>query len=188
MKVLGDFLPVVLFLIAYKTLGLMEATAVLMGVTSIQMLIVWVKHRKLEKSQLLTLAAVLILGGATLLFRNENIIKWKPTVVYWLMAVAFIGGRFFGDRKPITERMLGKSLELSPRIWRLLDNSWTIFFILTGALNLLIAFSFDTDTWVNFKLFGLLGLTLLFALVQGVVISRFAKPTEKQSQQEEVRP
>jgi intracellular septation protein len=185
MKVLGDFLPVVLFLITYKLQGLMAATAVLMTVTSIQMLLLWLRHRKLEKGQLLTLVAVLLLGGATLLFRNENIIKWKPTVVYWLMAIAFFVGRFVGERKTITERMLGKSFVLAPNIWRRLDEAWILFFILTGCLNLVVAFQFDTDTWVNFKLFGLLGLTLVFALAQGIVISRFSKSPEKQNQQEE---
>ncbi len=125
-----------------------------------------------DMMQLVTLAMVVILGGATLLFRNELFIKWKPTVVYWVLGCIFLGSQLLSE-KTLVQKMLDKSLSLPPKAWTKLNISWFSFFFFMGVLNLVIVYSFDTDTWVNFKLFGTLGLTVIFVVVQGVLVSRY---------------
>jgi Intracellular septation protein A len=121
---------------------------------------------------LITLALIIILGGATLIFHDETFIKWKPTIVNWGFALVFLGSHFIG-KKPIVRRLMDQALYLPEKVWNRLSYMWVVFFIFSGIANLYVAFNYDTDTWVNFKLFGLMGLTLAFILVQGVYISRY---------------
>ncbi|MBV0933425.1 septation protein A [Marinobacterium weihaiense] len=172
MKLLLDFLPVIIFFAVYKFSGdFILATAVLIPATLLQMAYTWFKTHTIEKMQLVTLGLVVVLGGATILLDNKAFLQWKPTVVNWLFAAAFLGSHFIGS-KTIVERMMGASLELPARIWRQLNTGWVLFFTLMGILNLAVMYTLSEEAWVNFKLFGMLGCTLVFVLAQGVYISR----------------
>lgn len=182
MKLLFDFLPIALFFVAYKLADLYVATGVLIVVTLAQVGWVWLRQRRVEKLPLFTAGLVLVLGGATLLLHDPMFVKWKPTVVNWLFAIAFIGSLFIGQ-KPLLARMLGEQLELPLPVWVKLTLAWAIFFLAMGAANLYVAFTFDENTWVNFKLFGMLGLTLLFVLAQAAYMSRHIKPDDTSSKE-----
>lgn len=171
MKYLFDFFPVLLFFIAYKLFDIYVATAVIIGATFLQVGVFWLKHRRFQTSHLVTLVLVSGFGGATLLLHNPNFIKWKPTVLNWLFAAAFLGSQFIGE-KSLVQRMMDQAVALPAAIWRRLNLSWVVFFIIMGAANLYVAFNFSENTWVNFKLFGIMGLTLLFVLLQALFISR----------------
>lgn len=180
MKLLLDFLPVIIFFGVYKsTDDIILATAVLIPATLLQMLYTWIRSHKIEKMQLVTLALVILLGGATVVFQDKTFIQWKPTVVNWLFGVAFLGSQFIGS-KPIVQRLMESNLELPAIAWRQLNIAWVIFFIVMGVLNLLVAYNFSEETWVNFKLFGMLGLTLVFILAQGMYLSRHIQNTDNQ--------
>jgi len=174
MKLLFDFLPILLFFIAYKMADIYVATGVLIVVTLAQTGWIWLRQHRIEKLPLFTAGLVLVLGGATLLLKDPMFVKWKPTVVNWLFAVAFLGSRFIGQ-KTLLERMMGGQLELPGPIWVKLTFAWAIFFFAMGVANLYVAFNFDENTWVNFKLFGMLGLTLVFVLAQAAYMSRHLK-------------
>lgn len=174
MKLLFDFFPILLFFVVFKTNGIFAATAVAIIATFLQVGLFWYKHRRFEKMHLITLTLISVFGGATLLLEDEIFIKWKPTVLNWLFAVAFIGSQFIG-KKTIAERMMGKTIELPNAIWGRLNWSWAVFFILLGFANVFVLYNYDTDTWVNFKLFGMMGLTVLFVVVQSLVLARFIK-------------
>ncbi|HPF57650.1 MAG TPA: septation protein A [Candidatus Competibacteraceae bacterium] len=174
MKLLFDFLPILLFFIAYKVADIYIATGVLIIVTLMQTGWIWLRRRQLEKLPLITAGLVLVLGGATLLLKDPTFVKWKPTVVNWLFAVAFLGSCFIGQ-KTLLERMLGGQLELPAPVWVKLTLAWAVFFLAMGVANLYVAFTFDENTWVNFKLFGMLGLTVVFVLAQAAYMSRHLK-------------
>ena len=173
MKLLVDFLPIVIFFIVYKMTGdLILATAVLIPATMLQMGYTWLTTKKVEKMQLVTLILVVVLGGLTVALQDGQFIKWKPTIVNWLFGLVFLGSQFIG-KKPVVQRLMGKSMELPSRIWRQLNLAWVIFFAAMGGINLYVAFNYSESTWVDFKLFGMLGLTFVFILAQGVYMSRF---------------
>ena len=174
MKLLLDFLPIVLFFVAYKLADIYVATGVLIVVTLAQVGWSWLRQHRVEKLPLITAGLVLVLGGATLVLHDPIFVKWKPTVVNWLFAVAFLASRFIG-RKTLLERMMGGQLELPAPVWVKLTFAWAIFFLAMGVANLYVAFTFDENTWVNFKLFGMLGLTLVFVLAQAAYMSRHLK-------------
>ena len=174
MKLLFDFLPIVLFFAAYKLADIYVATGVLILATLAQVGWVWLRQRRVEKLPLITAGLVLVMGSATLILHDPVFVKWKPTVVNGLFAIAFLGSLVIG-RKTLLERMMGGQLELPPPVWVKLTLAWALFFCLLGAANLYVAFTFDENTWVNFKLFGMLGLTLLFVLAQAAYMSRHLK-------------
>ncbi len=175
MKFLFDFFPVILFFIAYKTSDIYVATVVAIVAGIAQVGYTWLKNRRIENAHIITLVLLVVMGGATLYLQDETFIKWKPTVVNWLFAVAFLGSQFIG-KKPIIQRMLGTTVSLPESIWLRLNMSWVVFFAVLGAANLYVVYTFDTDTWVNFKLFGMLALTFGFVLIQGFFIARHIKP------------
>lgn len=172
MALLFDFFPVLLFFIAYKAAGIFVATAVLIVATIVQLGVGWLRNRKVQVMHLVTAGLVLLFGGLTLAVHDEVFIKWKPTIVYWLFASAFVAMRLF-SRRSLLERLMAEHLALPGHLWPRLDAAWTVFFLALGALNLYVAYAFSTATWVDFKLFGLLGLTLLFVLIQGFYIARY---------------
>jgi intracellular septation protein len=178
MKLLLDFLPIVIFFIVYKTTNdIILATAVLIPATLLQMLYTWIRTHKIEKMQLVTLGLVIVLGGATVLFQDKTFIQWKPTVVNWLFGLAFLGSQFIGE-KTIVERLMGSNISLPSFAWKNLNIAWVVFFIAMGALNLFVAYTFSEEAWVNFKLFGMLGLTVIFIVIQGIYLSRHIENTE----------
>lgn len=172
MKLLFDFFPIILFFVAYQFHGIYVATGVAILATFLQVTISWLKTRKVETMHLITLAIIVVMGGATLYLQDELFIKWKPTVINWLFGVAFLGSQFIGKRTFI-ERMMRNNLTLPAMIWKRLNLVWALFFIVLGCVNLLVVYRFDTETWVNFKLFGMLGLTLVFVFLQAFYLSRY---------------
>jgi intracellular septation protein len=182
MKILLDFLPVIVFFAVYKfTNDILLATAVLIPATLLQMLYSWRVQGKIEKMQLVTLVLVVLLGGATLAFQDKAFIQWKPTIVNWLFAVGFLATQFIGD-KTVVERLMGSSMELPKGIWSRLNLAWVAFFIAVGIVNLYVAYNFSEEIWVDFKLFGMLGLTILFIILQGLYIAKHAKEPEAPSE------
>lgn len=175
MKPLADLLPVLLFFAAYKLYDLYLATAVLMGATALQTGAIWLWKRRVETAQKVALLLVLLFGGATLLLHDELYIKWKPTAINLLFGLAFLLSQLTG--KPLVQRMLEGRLELPEKVWRRLNLLWSGFFFFVAGANLAVLSLFSTEVWVNFKLFGLLGLTLLFLLLQALYLSRYLRET-----------
>lgn len=175
MKLLVDFLPIALFFGAYKLYDIWVATGVAIVATFVQ--IAWVRWStgKVEPMHWLSLGVIVLFGGATLLSHNDTFIKWKPTVLYWLMGGALAIGQLF-FRRNLLKALMGAQMTLPEPAWRVINWSWAAFFGVMGMLNLWVAYSFDTDTWVNFKLFGGLGLMIAFVIGQGLYLSRFMKP------------
>ncbi len=171
MKLLSDLFPIILFFVAYKFFGLYVATAVAMTVATIQVVAHWMKTRTFATMQIITMVLILVLGGATLFFHNELFIKWKPTAINWAFALAFILSQIIG-KQPLIKRLLGTNISLPAPIWLRLNWSWVVFFMLMGTANLYVIYNFDTNTWVNFKLFGVLGLTVLFVIIQAIYLTR----------------
>jgi intracellular septation protein len=171
MQLFLDLLPVVAFFIAYKLAGIYVATGVLIVGVLAQTAVSWIRHRKVSPMLLTSAVLVLVFGGLTLLVHDAIFIKWKPTIVDWLFAVAFLVSSFWRGQ-PLVQRLMGEQVQLDAGVWKRLNLMWVGFFAVCGALNLYVAFNFSESTWVNFKLFGLFGLTLVFALLQGVWIAR----------------
>ena len=215
MKQLSDFLPIVLFFIVYKfyldlpdelILSINElipflritpgessdaiylATFVAIVVTLIQVAISAIVIKKVEKMPLITLALLIVFGGATLLFKDPLFIQWKPTAINWLFALVFAGSHFIG-KKTLVQRMMSKALEIEDdRVWVKLNIAWIGFFLVSGIANLLVApeidplnFQFSEDTWVDFKLFGLLGLTVIFVIAQAFYLARYIPSAQEET-------
>ena len=172
MKFLFDFFPIVLFFIAYKLYGIFAATAVAIAASFLQVGLYWLKHRKVENTHLVTLVLIAVFGGLTLILQDETFIKWKPSVINWLFGIVFLGSQFIG-KKNIVERMMGANISLPKFIWPRLNMAWSVFFIALGFANLYVMSYYDTDTWVNFKMFGMMGLTIVFLVGQGFYLARY---------------
>ncbi|HSV45622.1 MAG TPA: septation protein A [Ramlibacter sp.] len=179
MKLLIDFFPILLFFVAFKLWGIYVATAVAIVATIVQ--IAWLRYStgKVEPMQWLSLGVIVLFGGATIVSQSETFIKWKPTVLYWLMGGALLAGQLI-FRKNLLKSLMGAQMTLPDAAWRVMNWSWIGFFAAMGVLNLWVAYNFDTDTWVNFKLFGGLGLMGLFVVCQALYLSRYMKEQEAQ--------
>ncbi len=171
MKILLDFFPIILFFVAFKLGGIYVATAVAIAATVVQIAYLRFKHGKVEPMQWLSLGVIVLFGGATLLAHSETFIKWKPTVLYWLMGGALLVGQLL-FRKNFIKSLMGAQMQLPDAIWNHLNWAWASFFASMGVLNLWVAYNFDTDTWVNFKLFGGMGLMFAFVIAQGLYLAR----------------
>ena len=199
MKLLFDLFPVILFFATFKYYGsnpegaadlvgsllgsavldvkqapILLATVVVIVATMAQIAWVHFRHGKVDKMLWVSLALVTVFGGLTLIFQDETFIKWKPTILYWVFAASMIFAALVLKKNPI-KAMLGEQLTLPDPVWNKVNLSWTAFFAFMGALNLIVAFNFPTDTWVNFKLFGGMGLLLLFVLGQGLMLSKYVE-------------
>jgi intracellular septation protein len=179
MQLLFDFLPVIAFFVAYKLADIFVATFVIIVATVLQVAIHWLRTRRVNPMHLVSAGLVLVFGGLTLAIRDAAFIMWKPTIVNWLFAAAFFASpwRWFGGQ-PLVQRLMstsGTPLGLSPAQWRRLNAMWVAFFLVMGAANIVVFRYFDEATWVNFKLFGMLGLTLVFIVAQGFWIAAQAR-------------
>jgi intracellular septation protein len=188
MKQIAEFLPIALFFIAYQLDGqsislagwtyqfdgIFSATAVLMVATVLQVLFSWAVTRQLEKRLLWLLLAVLVFGGATLIFRNQMFIQWKPTIFNWALALAFGASQFVGD-KNLMERTLGGQIHLPKPIWTRLNLLWVANFIIVGGLNLVVAYGFSEQAWVSYKLYSSIGFTLVLTILTALIISPHLK-------------
>jgi intracellular septation protein len=184
MKFLTDLFPIILFFAAYKLYDFYVATVVIIIATIAQVAITWFRHHKVERMHLITLVLVLFFGGLTLYLKDPIFVQWKPTVVNWLFAIVFVGSQFIGD-KTLIERMMGKNMSLPAAIWQRLNLAWVLFFILMGVVNLYVAFNYSENTWVNFKLFGMMGLTIIFIILQALYMARFITEETPASSTEE---
>ncbi|MCB1893744.1 MAG: septation protein A [Zoogloeaceae bacterium] len=195
MKFFFDLLPVILFFAAYKIAGsdeagaldlarallgdgieakqapILIATLIAIVATAGQIAWVWLRHRKVETMLWVSLAIVTLFGGATLLFHDPTFIKWKPTALYWMFAIALLGSPLL-FRRNLIRKLLEAQMSLPDAIWQRLNLIWALFFAAMGVLNLVVAYRFSESTWVNFKLFGGMGLMLVFVLAQGAWLSR----------------
>lgn len=203
MKLLFDLFPVILFFVAYKlgssypeaaaqlaatTLGgvvadgqipaaqapILLATAVAIVASLLQVGYRIARRQKVEPMLWLSFVVILIFGGATIWLHDETFIKWKPTILYWLFGLILLGGRLFWKRN-LLQSLLGTQIVVEARIWEQMLRLWIVFFAAIGMANLVVAFNFPTDLWVNFKLFGLFGLTLVFTLGIGIWLARHMK-------------
>ncbi len=201
MKLLFDFFPIILFFLSYYQASFLVentfvgqlidpekpdfitatiiATAVAIIASFIQVGYNWISTRKIERMHIFSLMLITVLGSITIFLGNPSFIQWKPTVLNWLFAAVFLGSMRIGD-KPIVQRMMNEHIKLPDNIWKRLNLSWVLFFFISGAANLYVAFYYNVaapadarmDTWVNFKLFGLMGLTIGFVILQAAYLSR----------------
>lgn len=173
MKFLFNFFPILIFYIAYQIFDIFIATAVMIAASTTQVSLYWFKYQKFETMHIAILLLMVVLGGATIAFQNEMFIKWKPTVINWIFGLIFMSSHFIG-RATMIEHVLGGKVSLPSAVWNRLNLSWVIFFMLMGALNVYVAFYYGlelasdarNDSWVSFKLFGIIGLTLAFTFAQ----------------------
>lgn len=183
MKLLIDFFPILLFFVAFKVWGIYAATAVAIVATIVQIAYLRFKNGKVEPMQWMSLGIIVLFGGATLVAQDENFIKWKPTVLYWLMGGALLIGHVV-FKKNFLQKLMGAQLQLPEPVWTTLNWAWTGFFAAMGVLNLWVAYTFDTDTWVTFKMFGGIGLMLVFVIAQALYLGRHLKEPEQAAAKE----
>ena len=199
MKLLFDLFPVILFFATFKYYGsnpegaadllgsllgsavldvkqapILLATVVVIVATMAQIAWVHFRHGKVDKMLWVSLVLVSVFGGMTLIFQDETFIKWKPTILYWVFAGSMAFAALVLKKNPI-KAMLGEQMTLPDPVWGKVNLSWIAFFLFMGVLNLIVAFNFSTDIWVNFKLFGGMGLLLLFVLGQGLMLSKYVE-------------
>ncbi|EXJ13227.1 septation protein A [Imhoffiella purpurea] len=215
MKLLIDFFPILLFFIAYKLAGIYVATGTAIAASAVQVGWSWWRHRRVEKMHLATLGLLVVFGGLTIALQDPIFVMWKPTLVNWLFATAFLASQFVGER-PLIQRMMGHAIEIPAPIWRRLNLLWTLFFVFLGLANLFVVYigsgffaaqqtligasgqdavdltkcatSYSghllelcndaqarEETWVNFKLFGMMGMTILFVIAQAFYLARHVK-------------
>lgn len=176
-KLLFDLFPLILFFLAFRYADIFTATAVAMVAGVAQ--IAWLKLRgtPVETMHWVNLSIIIVFGGATLLFKDDVFIKWKPTVLYWLFGAVLLGSNWFFGRN-VMQGVMGKQIALPAPVWSKLNLAWALFFLVSGALNLYVAFSgrFTESQWVSFKVFGLMGLMLLFVLGQSIWLGRHITP------------
>ncbi|MBF0108549.1 MAG: septation protein A [Magnetococcales bacterium] len=179
MAQLFEFIPVLIFFLVYQFTDLVTATIALMVTMAIHAAVEWRIKGKLERSRWLALGLVLLFGGATVFTRNPLFIQWKPTILQWILALVFLGSHFVGGGKVVIRRLLEGKVALPDAAWVRLNLGWVVFFFVTGGLNLWVAWTFSEEIWVRFKLFGLMGLTLVFVLLQAVYLVRHARPGDE---------
>ncbi len=181
MKALVDLFPVILFFVVYQLFDIYVATQAAIAAAALQVIYFKLRHGQVEHMQWITLGLLVVFGGLTLALRDPTFIKWKPTVVNWLFGAAFLGSQLFMQRG-LLRRMMEHAVTLPEPAWLRLNNAWVAFFFAMGLLNLYVAYNYPEEVWVNFKLFGFLGLTLLFMLGQGFYLARFMEPEENPSE------
>jgi len=205
MRFLKEFLPIIIFFVAYKfyvqlPIGLIEtintlglpalvaaepthaiyfATLIAIIVSAASVLLHYCQQRQLNKNQTITFILFVVFGGSTLLLRDPAFIQWKPSVINLLFAVIFLGSAVMG-KKTMVERLMGGAMQAPQSIWKRLNMAWVSFFVTVAGLNLYVAYQFSEQIWVNFKLFGMLGLTFAFLIIQMIILNRYItiKPEE----------
>lgn len=195
MQQLIEFIPIALFFLAYSangstidlmgyTLefnGIYTATAVLMAATVVQVALTWLITRKLEKRLLLLFVVVMATGGLTLMLQNRIFIQWKPTLFNGALALLFLLTPLFGTRKTLLERTLGQQLTLPAIAWQRLNYLWIGNFVLAGSANLFVAYQFSEATWVSYKLWSMIGFTLVLSILTALIIAPHIKDDQPRS-------
>jgi len=174
MKFLYDLLPVILFFISYKFYGIYTATAVAIGATLLQIAIVLMMKKKVDRMLLFNGLIITFLGGLTILLKDKTFIMWKPSVIYWILSAALIiSDKIFS--KNLIKKALGSQITLKEKHWASLNMATSAFFTLLGFVNLYVAFNYDENTWVNFKLFGITGLLFVYMIFVTIFVSKISK-------------
>lgn len=211
MKLLYDLFPIILFFVSYhqadaiinntpmaqfidmsqpeQVIATIVATSIAIIASFIQVAGFWFKHRRFERMHIFSLTLISVLGGITIALGDPTFIQWKPTLLNWVFALVFLGSQFIGE-KNLVRRMMGAQISLPDHVWLRLNLSWVVFFIISGAANLYVAFYYDLgqdektrmDFWVNFKLFGLMGLTFIFVIAQAVYMTKYMQETPENKQ------
>jgi intracellular septation protein len=223
MKLLADFFPVILFFVAYKLYGIYVATVVAIVASAAQLTWNRLRHGRTETLHIMTLGLLVLFGGLTLTLRDPIFVMWKPTIVNWLFAAAFLASQLIGER-PLVERLMGRSIDVPAEIWRRLNLAWVGFFAFSGLVNLYVVYDGSgffaakqalleatgerevelarcaelfTDVelalcqtahaaeelWVNFKLFGMMGMTIAFVIAQAFYLARHIQDDARQAAQ-----
>ncbi|WP_032092970.1 septation protein A [Necropsobacter rosorum] len=182
MKQLLEFIPLILFFAVYKLVGIREAALTLIIATVIQLVVLKLKYGKIEKQQLVMGVAVVFFGTLTAYFNELEFLKWKVTVVYAVFALALLISQY-GFKKPLIKQLLGKEIELPQQAWENLNLGWVGFFILCMLVNIFISRYFSDDIWVDFKTFGILGMTFMATLATGVYIYRYLPKADNKEKQ-----
>jgi intracellular septation protein len=203
MKFFFDFFPVLFFFLSYKFFGsvptelialanqipwveidqsnpkdaMFFATVVIIFATLLQNIVHYFVYRHFEKMHLISLGLLIILGSATVIMKDAQLLVWKVTIINWLFALVFLGSQFFGE-KTVVERLMGQAFIAKSTLWIGLNLAWVVFFILIGLVNLYVFFQFGEDSWVNFKFYGLMGATFAFVIAQSVYLFKYATVVE----------
>ena len=178
MKILSDLLAVILFFATYTlTKNIVCATAVALVIGVLQAAFTWIRHKKLDTMQWVSLALIVVFGGATILLHDARFIMWKPTLLFWVGALVLLASHLMG--KNGLKAMMGKEITLPEGVWRKLTFAWLAFLVLMGLVNLFVAYTFTEAQWVNYKLFGSTALMIVFFIAQGMYLSRFLPQENK---------
>jgi len=180
MKLFFDLFPIIMFFAAFKLFGIFAATATAIAATVLQ--IAWTKwkHGKVDTMLWVSFAIIAVFGGATLLLHDETFIKWKPTILYWVFSITLLLSNLL-FRKNLMRALLHEKLALPAKVWDHINLAWSLFFAVLGVVNLYVAFNYSTDTWVNFKLFGITGGMLLFVLLQAIALSKYVEEDKEKN-------
>lgn len=176
-KLLFDLFPVILFFVAYKVADIYVATGVAIVASVLQIVWLMMKKRPIQVMQWVSLGIIVVFGGLTLVLQDEAFIKWKPTILYWSFAAGILLASLLG-KNPV-QHLMGGQIQLPEPVWKTLNRLWLGFFLLMGIVNLKVAYTFSTEVWVNFKLFGTTALTLVFVLAQGFYLSKHLKEDDE---------
>lgn len=194
MKFLFDLFPLLMFFAAFKVYDIYVATGVAIAASFTQVGGYWLKKRQFETMHLVALGTIVVFGGLTLFLHDDTFIKWKPTIIYWIMGGLLLATQFFGNKTAI-ERLLGKQIAIPKHIWARQNFNWAIFFVALGFLNIYIAFYYALDLdaaarqdlWVKVKVFGFTGLTFVFIIVQALMMAPHMKePEDKEKKDDDV--
>lgn len=179
MKPFYDLIPAIVFYVIYQIWNIYWATGALIIITGLQLAYVWFRHKRVDKLLLIIFLLVFIFGGLTIILHDAEFLQWKVSVVNWLFGAAFLFSAWF-TKKPIIQRFLEKSVELPKKVWHTLNYAWGIYFIVIGCVNLYVALTFSLNAWVDFKTFGLIGLTIVFIVGQSFYLHKYLKePPQK---------
>lgn len=172
MKQFVEFIPVALFVVVYfTTRDIYISTGVLMVGVCFQVAFEFLKYRKVDKKTKIIFWVAMLFGGATLVFRNQEFIQWKPTIVNWMFAIGLTASQIFGKENFI-KKMLSDQIQLPDHVWRNLSYGWSLGFFIAGAMNLIVAYNFDLDIWVTYKLVGGFAITLVYMVITMVYLVR----------------
>ena len=183
MKFFVDLFPVIVFFGVYQQTDMYVATAAVMVACAVQTLGYRIFAGEFDRNHVMALALVLPFGTLTLVFQDPTFIKWNGTVELWILAAGLLGSQYIGD-KPLIERMLGEGFDLSPLIWRKLNFAWISFFVFSGACNIYVAYNYEEATWMNFKMFGMTGMSIAFVVAQMAWIMRVMPPLDEEEKAE----
>jgi len=195
MKQFIDYIPLVIFFTVFaideRTVsiggfehsigGIFSAAEFLLAASILTYGCLFLVNRRLDKFQWITLCAVVLFCIPTIICRNTDFLKWKAPIVNWIFATVFFGSRYFGS-KPAIEHMMGHAVNAPKEVWRRLNNIWIIYFIILGAVNLIVAFTLSERAWIQFKVFGNLILTFVFVIGQMPLLAKYIEVDEEDTE------